>query len=108
LLPSNEFLPKLQDEFGKDLYSLAVIPSGTYRGIDKDLGTIGVKNLLVASSQLSDDLVAQILKVIFDNKDALVAAHPEARHLELPSSFDDTIAPYHSGALRFYKERKRN
>ena len=108
LVSSDDLLPKLQQEFGKDLYSLAVIPACTYRGIDKDLGTVGVTNLLVASSQLDDDLVAQILKVMFDNKDALVAAHPEARHLEVPSSFDGSVAPYHLGALRYYKERKKN
>ena len=60
------------------------IPGGTYRGLAEDLGTVGVKNLLVASSQLDADLVAEILRVIFENKDALVAAHPEARHLERP------------------------
>ena len=108
MLPSDSVLSSLQREFGQGLYSLAVIPGGTYRGIDKDLGTIGVKNLLVASSQLDDDVVVQILQVMFDNKAALVAAHPEARHLEIPSSLDGTPAPYHSGALRYFKERGRN
>ena len=103
MLPSDHVLSTLQREFGQGLYSLAVIPGGSYRGIDKDVGTIGVKNLLVASSQLDDDVVAQILQVMFDNKSALVAAHPEARHLEVPSSFDGAPAPYHAGAIRYYK-----
>ena len=104
LLSSDELTPILQRDFGKDLYSVAVIPSGSYRGLDKDLGTVGVKNLLVASSQLDDALVATIMQVLFENKSALVAAHPEARHLEKPSSFDGVPAPYHSGALAFYKK----
>jgi TRAP transporter TAXI family solute receptor len=106
LVPSDEVLPMLQRDFGGGLYALAVIPAGTYRGIDTDLGTVGVKNLLVASSQLEDDLVAQIMRVLFENKDALVAAHPEARHLEPPSTFDGLPAPFHAGAIRYYKERK--
>jgi TRAP transporter TAXI family solute receptor len=105
LLGSDDLVPMLQRDFGNDLYSVAVIPSGIYRGIDRELGTVGVKNLLVASSQLSDDLVQQITRVLFESKDALVAAHPEARHLERPSTFDGVPAPYHSGALKYYNKK---
>lgn len=102
LLPSDDVLPVLQRDFGRGLYNLAAIPGGTYPGIAGDLGTVGVKNLLVASSQLDNDLVASVMRVIFENKDALVAAHPEARHLEKPASFDDAPAPYHPGAIRYF------
>ena len=104
LLGHESLLPFLQRDYGKGLYSLAMIPADTYRGISTDTGTVGVKNLLVASSSLDDALVEQIVKVLFDNKDALVAAHPEARHLEKPSTFDGVPAPYHPGALAFYKK----
>ena len=103
LLGHESLLPFLQRNYGKDLYGLAMIPADTYRGISTDTGTVGVKNLLVASSSLDDALVEQIVKVLFDNKDALVAAHPEARHLEKPSTFDGVPAPYHPGALTYYK-----
>jgi len=103
LLRSDDLLPALQRDFGGGLYNLSVIPGGTYGGVPGDRGTIGVKNLLVASSQLDTDLVADIMRVIFENKDALVAAHPEARHLERPTSFDNVPAPYHPGALRYFQ-----
>ena len=106
-LRSDDALPALQRDFGRGLYQLAVIPGGTYAGIAGDRGTVGVKNLLVASSQLDSDLVASIMRVMFDNKDALVAAHPEARHLERPSAFDDVPAPYHPGALRYLETFRR-
>jgi TRAP transporter TAXI family solute receptor len=107
LLPSDDLLPFLQRDFGKELYRLAVIPGGTYRGVDRDLGTVGVKNLLVASSRLDDELVFQIVRALFENKAALAAAHPEARHLELPSTLDGTPAPYHPGAMRYYQAARR-
>lgn len=107
LLPSNDLLPFLQRDFGPELYSLAVIPAGTYRGASEGCGTVGVKNLLVVSSQLDADLVTDILRVIFDNKAALVAAHPEARHLERPTSFEGLPAPYHPGAIRYYQSAGR-
>jgi TRAP transporter TAXI family solute receptor len=102
LLPSDAVLPALQRDYGRGLYNLAVIPGATYSGIEGDRGTVGVKNLLVASSQLDVSLVAEILRVIYQNKEALVAAHPEARHLERPISLDDAPAPYHPGAIRYY------
>jgi TRAP transporter TAXI family solute receptor len=106
LLGNEGLLPLLQRDYGHELYSLAVIPAGTYRGVATDTATIGVKNLLVASSSLDDALVEQIVKVLFENKDALVAAHPEARHLERPSTFEGVPAPYHPGALAYFKSGK--
>jgi TRAP transporter TAXI family solute receptor len=106
LVRHDDLLPVLQQQHGSDLYSLAVIPAGTYRGVDTDTGTIGVKNLLVASSQLDDAIVEQITRVLFESKDALAAAHPEARHLAVPSAFDGVPAPYHPGALKYFKSRR--
>jgi TRAP transporter TAXI family solute receptor len=94
----------MRRDHGADLYRLAAIPAGTYRGIDRDIGTIGVSNVLVASSLLDDDLVAAIARVLFERKDALVAAHPEARHLTRPDTFDNAPAEYHQGAVRYYRE----
>ena len=107
LLRSDDVLPGLQRDYGRNLYALAVIPGGTYPGVPGDRGSVGVKNLLVASSQLDVDLVSEILRVIYENKEALIAAHPEARHLERPASFDDAPAPYHPGAVRYYGTVRR-
>jgi uncharacterized protein len=106
LLAHDSLLPFLQRDYGQGLYSLAVIPAGIYRGVGTDTATVGVRNILVASSSLDDALVEQIVKVLFENKDALVAAHPEARHLERPSTFEGVPAPYHPGALAYYKSGK--
>jgi TRAP transporter TAXI family solute receptor len=104
LLGNHDIVPILQRDYGRELYSLASIPAGTYTALAADVGVVGVRNVLVASSQLSDDLAASILRVMFEHKDALVAAHPEARHLERPASFEGTPAPYHPGARKFFAE----
>jgi len=106
LLAHDSLLPFLQRDYGQGLYSLAVIPAGIYRGVDTDTATVGVRNILVASSSLDDALVEQIVTVLFESKDALVAAHPEARHLERPSTFEGVPAPYHPGALAYYKSAR--
>jgi len=103
-LSQDDLLPFLQRDFGAELYRAAVIPAGVYRGIDSDTGVAGVINVLVASSSLDDDTAYAIVKLMFERKDALVAAHPEARHLEIPVSEDGVPAPYHTGAVRYYRE----
>ncbi len=82
-----------------------MIPGGVYRALDQEVATIGVTNLLVASSAMDEALVYDIVRVMFAHKDALVAGHPEARHLAPPSSMDVSPAPFHAGALRYYKDK---
>ena len=104
LLPQDDLLPLLQRDFGHGLYRLAMIPAATYRGLQGDVPVIGVANFLVASSSLDDSLIHDIIRLIFDEKTALVAAHPEARHLAVPPGEDVSSAPFHAGAIRYYKE----
>jgi TRAP transporter TAXI family solute receptor len=105
LVPQDELLPQLQRDFGRELYRLALVPEGVYRGVEGSAATVGVTNLLVASSALDDELAYAIVKLLFDEKNALVAAHPEARHLDVPSGPETLPAPLHGGAIRYYKER---
>jgi TRAP transporter TAXI family solute receptor len=105
LLPQDDLLPQLEALQDGGLYRLAVIPAGTYRGIATDTATIGVSNVLVTSASLDDSLVKSILGVMFDNKAALVAAHPEAAHLELATSMAGLPAEFHAAAYFFYRDR---
>jgi hypothetical protein len=105
LIPQDDILETLRLTHGADLYRLATIPAGTYRGVEADVPVAGAMNLLVASAQLDEALVYDILRVLFERQDELVAAHPEARHLAVPSGPDASPAPFHAGAERFYRER---
>ncbi len=104
MVPQDDLLLRLQRDFSRRLYRLAVIPAGVYRGIDEGAPTVGVENLLVGSSSLDNDLVYSIVKLLYDEKPALVASHPEARNLAVPASPDASPAPFHPGAIRYYKE----
>jgi uncharacterized protein len=103
LVPHEDLILSLQNQYGRELYRLAAIPGGVYRGVDSTTGTAGVTNLLVASSAIDDEMAEAIVKLLFDQKDALVAAHPEARHLDVPAGPDASPAPFHPGAVRYYK-----
>ena len=104
LVPQDDLLLFMQRDYG-DLYRLAMIPGGLYRGLDRETATVGVTNLLVASSALDDELVYTITKAMFDNQATLVAGHPEARNLAPPSTLDASPAPFHPGAAKYFKEK---
>jgi TRAP transporter TAXI family solute receptor len=103
LVPHDDLILRLQNEHGRQLYRLAVVPGDVYRGVEGGTATAGVTNLLVASSSIDDDLAEAIVKLMFEQKAALVAAHPEARHLDVPTGPDASPAPFHPGAVRYYK-----
>jgi TRAP transporter TAXI family solute receptor len=83
----------------------SAIAAGTYRSLTKDYPTIGLYNFAVAHKDLSDDLVYQIVKTVFENQAELVKAHPVAEET-VPKNIDrNTLLPLHPGALRYYREK---
>ena len=55
-------------------YSQGVIPAGSYNGQDQDVPTIGVKAVLLASDELSENTVKALTKTLYDGVDTLQAA----------------------------------
>ncbi len=85
-------------------YAPAVIPGGMYRGTDQDTPTFGVKATLVTSADVSDEVVYQLVKAVFDNFDAFRKLHPAFAHLKKTDMLLGNSAPLHPGAIRYYKE----
>ena len=105
MLSQAELVPQLQLKYRGDLYKLTVIPRGVYRGIDADVPVAGAMNLLVASSEIDEQLAYDIVRVMFEQREALAAGHPEARNLAVPAGPESSPAPFHPGAIRYYKEQ---
>ena len=85
-------------------YAPASIPAGMYQGSDQDTPTFGVKATLVSSSDVSDEVVYQLVKAVFDNFDAFRELHPAFGHLKKEDMLLGNSAPLHPGAIRYYKE----
>lgn len=105
LVPQADLLPALQQRYGTGLYREVLMPGGTYRGTADPVPVIGVMNVLVASARLEPELVEKITAALFDSKADLTAAHPEARHLTVPSGPEAAPVPFHEGALRYFAAR---
>jgi hypothetical protein len=105
LLPNAEFAAALTAKYGPGLYSEAQVPSRTYQGVVDDVPVIAVGNLLVASASMPEPLAHDITKLLFDEQRSLIAIHPEARHLAPAAGPADSPAPFHAGAIRYYRLR---
>lgn len=86
-------------------YAPASIPGGMYRGSDKDTPTFGVKATLVTTSDVSDEVVYQLVKAVFENFDGFRKLHPAFGHLKKREMLLGNSAPLHPGAVRYYKEK---
>ena len=87
-------------------FQSAQIPAGTYKGQDAAVTTAVVPNYLVTRSDLSDDMVYQMTKQLFENLPSMVAAHSAAKQIKLENAAKGSPVPIHPGAAKYYKEKK--
>lgn len=106
LIPNDSVLATLQQVYGADLYTRLVIPASAYTGLPGDVGVVGVANLLVVHQDMPEDLAYDITRLLFEKKAALVAVHPEAANLGFDTATEGSPAPFHPGAIRFYREHQ--
>ncbi len=85
-------------------FQAAEIPAGTYDGQDKAVPTLAVTNILVTSSDVSDELAYQMTKQLFEHLDVLQAAHNAAKAIDPKTAAKNLPVPLHPGAERYYKE----
>jgi hypothetical protein len=86
-------------------YVPATIPAGTYEGQSEDVVTAAVGNVLVTSSDVSDETVYQMTKLLYDNLEKLAAAHAAAKSIKLENAVQGLPIPIHPGAERYFKEK---
>lgn len=80
------------------------LPSGTYEGVEEDISTIGVPNVLVVSSEMDEETVYQITKAMYENIEELRAVHPAAEETTVEFTMSATPVPLHAGAIRYFEE----
>jgi TRAP transporter TAXI family solute receptor len=88
-----------------DYYRTATIPGGMYRGSDSDVKTFGVGATFVSSTAVSEDVVYNVVKAVFENFDDFKKLHPAFANLKKEEMVSDGLsAPLHDGAAKYYKE----
>jgi TRAP transporter TAXI family solute receptor len=88
-----------------DYYRTATIPGGMYRGTDADTKTFGVGATFVSSSKVSENIIYNVVKAVFENFDQFKKLHPAFKNLKKEEMIKDGLsAPLHRGAVKYYKE----
>jgi len=100
---SAEDLEKLRVD--APFYAGVVIPAGVYPGQEKDLRVAGIKSALIVNSDVPEDLVYEMLKIIYSKKDDLLNEHAAFKLVDFDNPIDGLFgAPLHPGAVRFFSE----
>ncbi len=89
-----------------EIYGERTIPASTY-GLGRSASTVGVPNYLVVAASMPFSTAYAVTRLLFEQRAALAAAHPEARRLDRGAAVGTYPLSLHAGAVRYYREAKR-
>jgi hypothetical protein len=82
------------------------IAADTYPSISKGLTTFGTRAMMVASEELDEGIVYQILDAIYSNRDRLKSAHPSLSLYSVGvAQKSATGIKLHPGAVKYFSEQ---
>lgn len=79
-------------------YAKGTISADFYKGIEKDVPSIGVKAVLVTHSETPDNAVKAVTEAILDNFDEFKESHPAYKNITKKSLLDGLAVPQHPAA----------
>jgi TRAP transporter TAXI family solute receptor len=85
-------------------YSASVMPKGSYAGAAEDVPTISEWNMLVVSSELSENEVYLIAKTLFESNPALISVHKSLAYAT-PENAKNFNIPLHPGVIKYVREK---
>lgn len=98
-----EGLKNLTDKY--PFFVADVIPADVY-GTDTDVNTVTVRNIMLVSKDLPDEVVYDLTKGIFENIEDIKASHSTAaKFISLENSHIGVNIPFHPGAVKYYEEQ---
>ncbi len=77
-----------------------------YSSQASDATTFGVMATFVSSADVSDDVVYEVVRAVFENLDDFKKLHAAFKNLDPAQMITNGLsAPLHNGAVRYYKEQ---
>lgn len=83
-----------------------VIPAGTYKGVDEDVLTTGATVILATHEDLSEDVIYELTKTIFEKKEAITQIHKAGESIDVSKSTEGMSIPIHPGAKKYIEKNK--
>ena len=91
-------------KIGDAAYQAATIPANTYEGQTQAVPTVAIQNFLITHTGVSNDEVYKMTKAMWENLDALAAAHAAGKLIKKDTAIKGMPLPLHPGAEKYYKE----
>ncbi|AJE44894.1 TAXI family TRAP transporter solute-binding subunit [Celeribacter indicus] len=102
---NEETLAKIQ-EVRPAFYFTEVEPAPVRVGVKEPMAFVTWDNVLLTGAHVSDEQVADLLAVLFDEKEAIAAAYPPLGALDLETAYKAYPGvEYHPGAAAFFEAR---
>src|SRR5690606_6651148 len=87
VIPTGEYTEALDSRYGP-YYETDEMPANTYQGQTEPSPQVVVPNVLIARSDMPEQLQQDITRTIFESKDQLAAVHPAANDLDPATAGD--------------------
>lgn len=81
------------------------IPASSYPNQEEEVKTVATGTLLIVNETISEDLVYEITKNIFENIETLAQSQDIANEISLETALNVSGVKLHPGAERYYKEK---
>lgn len=104
MLDLTDVLPKFREQY--PVYGSATLPASTYNLQSGPVITLVVRNFLLVTETMPDDVAEALVRQLFEGQPDLVKAHSAARTIEQRSAIETSPVPLHDGAMRYYREAK--
>lgn len=83
-------------------YAEALIPGGTYPNMDADTTVAAIRAILICKADLSEDLVYNLTKTLYEKTDEL--SHAKKAEIKIEDAKLGVSTPVHPGAEKYYAE----
>ncbi|RPF53311.1 TAXI family TRAP transporter solute-binding subunit [Aquisalibacillus elongatus] len=101
---NEDMIETLMDEY--PYYAKQDIPSDDYDNFDSTATTVAVQAMLIASDDLPEDQVYEMVKAIFENKGDIEEAHDRGKELTVDTAQDGMSIDLHPGAEKYLNEQE--
>ncbi|NLY50486.1 MAG: TAXI family TRAP transporter solute-binding subunit [Firmicutes bacterium] len=99
---TEEEVKKIQEKY--PFFSTFTLPANTYTGQTEDVLTIAVQACFFGHKDLPEDVVYDLTKTLWENKDELARINAKAEYMDPDDPVKGITVPIHPGALKYYKE----
>jgi uncharacterized protein len=97
-----EKIAELSAEF--PFYTKVTIPANTYKNQEEDRDTAAVMAMLVVPEELDEDLMYNLTKQLFEQRQTIIDTHDRGNDIKLETAIEGMPIELHPGAAKYYEE----